>query len=473
MVMADASAALRAEVFDYSDPELVDAESPLQTWSGGEGDALETPIERGEYLVTVGGMAGDSYELVLSVETYEPAEPDTPPGDEIEDAFDLGDLDAEMQTIGGYVGQTDAADYFRFNLVESSTISVHGADVVGGVTMALFEHESVLDEADAIRKVIASELTPDELLVNLPRGEYLLRVTTEETGSSSRLAQVRDDLYTLHFQATEWEGAANEPASDPGAEKGGAEDLGTLSGLQTVSGHVGRTLDPEDYFRFELAGAATVDLLFDPSSGAATAQIFADASVIDEDSPIVALNSSATGIEALTDQLPRGVYYVRIVPLITGSSSAVAQTRDNLYTLNLSATRWVDDGTEPASDPGDNANAATRLGVLTERVSFSEFVGRELDPEDYYQVSLSTASTVTVAIEDVAGRVTVQLFADAEVIDESAPLFSINGADPEPEELEAGLYFVRVVPLITGSSSLVAASRRNLYTVTLTAAASE
>ena len=70
---------------------------------------------------------------------------------------------------------------------------------------------------------------------------------------------------------------------------------------------------------------------------------------------------------------------------------------------------------------------------------------------DYYRFELKQNSTLTLATTDVAGRVRVQIYADAPLIDESKPYaqYDVDStADlTQNMNLPKGVYYIRITPL--------------------------
>lgn len=424
----------------FDDAQVINESAPRYSASASQGsDQRQTvPLPAGRYFVRVtaaDGTIAALYALTCSGIAYGTSEPVPEPGSSKEAATELGPLaDTKVVRVGGYLGLLDPEDYFGFSLVAPATVTIDAADVLGSrVNVQLFEDADIINEATPRFSTSAYPQGDQRLAVMLPAGVYYARVTPGDGTSGA--------LYSLSFQATLY--APLEGAPDPGGDKATAFDLGALPEFPTdVAGYVG-LLDGEDYYRFELDTAASVTIDgVQVNGGRITAQLFDDMPIINESAPRYSIQPSPLGAQRLATVLPAGAYFVRVAPA-DGSISA-------LYTLSLSAVSYPVAELDP--NPGAEKQSASKLGdSLDGPQTVGGYVGI-LDGEDYYRVDLTSPATLRIDCRNfVGGKGLVQLYADAEIINESSPM-SFTSPYPGGDQrmstaLAAGTYFLRVVPL--------------------------
>jgi hypothetical protein len=305
----------------YQDAEVIDEDNPFAPFLSldsldDQPQTLTARVPRGTYYLRAFPRSSDYamnlYSLTLSVAEYETLEGDPEPGSSESMAQDLGALDSDPLTIGGYVGVApEDQDYYRFELTEAATLAFTGS-AEGSVLGEVYRDDDLIGEASprGILDASAGEL-------RLPRGVYFVRVRPSND-------QYWENLYSFTLSATAYETGESEP--EPGNAEATAQDLGTLGGPVTIGGFVGASFDDADYYRFELTAAASVS--FEPRQieGEITGALYADADVIDESSPLLSFESTNLNDQIPTLDLNAGVYFLRITPSGVGIAG-------NFYTI--------------------------------------------------------------------------------------------------------------------------------------------
>lgn len=132
-------------------------------------------LEKGVYYVQVRTTTSAAlYGLTLGAEPYELTEPSTEPGETPQTAFDLRTIDG-LKRVGGYVGKTDAQDYYRFHLSENVNVAFSLNQVNGQAMYNLYDD----DDQPGAPKWASGWATPTDAAYHeqlLPAGDYLLQV---------------------------------------------------------------------------------------------------------------------------------------------------------------------------------------------------------------------------------------------------------------------------------------------------------
>lgn len=193
----------------------------------------------------------------------------------------------------------------------------------------------------------------------------------------------------------------------------------------------------ERSFDFELPSNATLTLKLSRAGQALSGSLETAAG---DALGMISAAKNADGI--LTRNLGKGAYHFQ---LHTTAASA------SPFRLELHAAPYRD---EPAPEPGGGQEDAYPIGPVSSLVTFAGYVGTT-DPDDYYSFELKQNGTLTYALTDVQGSVRSQVFFDRPIIDEAAPYRTMDAStssDTTREiNLEKGLYYVRVLPMMTDS----------------------
>ena len=398
-------------------------------------------LPRGTYFVRVvsyDGYPSNEYSFSLQSEQYSTIEEDPEPGEDHSDAYDLGVLGNAQETVGSYVGTAplDDVDYYRFELDEAATVELTTKDVNSRVLINVYQEEMGLNEDRSFAEFDSNDDADRTHYLNLPRGVYFVRVVPHEEYPGHPA-----NLYTLTFQSEEYSTVEEDP--EPGDESSEAFDLGSLgTSPETVGGYVGtRPGDPSDYYRFELDEAATVELTTESVKGRVSLYFYQEERGLSEDQFFDEVDSEDSADHTKFLYLPRGVYFVRVVP-----HEAYPGHPANLYTFTLQSGQYS--AAEANPDPGEDRSEAFDLGAFgASGEAVGGYVGT-LDAVDYYRIELADAATIEFTTEDMIGRVTLYYYHEDSGLSEDQFFDSSDSSDSTPDvvELPAGIIFVRVVP---------------------------
>jgi uncharacterized repeat protein (TIGR01451 family) len=184
-------------------------------------------------------------------------------------------------------------------------------------------------------------------------------------------------------------------------------EIGNLEDSKNLSGTI-NTNNPEQYYSFTIGSAQSEEsyfttprdfnLFLNGLSGDIDVELFQDFSEdgIRQDGEIIA-SSTKSGNESETinlTNLDEGAYYLRIFQ------------KSGDTTFNLSLT--VPPLPVPIDNAGNTVTNAKSLGVISNNVQQSDFIG-QVDTDDYYSFTLSSTSDLSV---DVTGLSNGDLFAE-------------------------------------------------------------
>lgn len=146
--------------------------------ANGEAKLTEIVLERGEYYIVVkpAGNVAALFDLSLSFKPYAYPEPDSgDPGEDKQGACDLGPL-TSLRTIGGYVGGTDASDFYRFELESNAPFQLGFTNIVGLFNVELYSDAQILNDASILKNWagVRADLYPADALA---AGVYYLKVS--------------------------------------------------------------------------------------------------------------------------------------------------------------------------------------------------------------------------------------------------------------------------------------------------------
>ena len=243
IVISEATANLEFALIDGDEPDNTNKVMYVGAASAATDMTVVALLPPGTYRARVKSSQPADFEIAVDLETYLPAEGS--PGEKKASASDVGDLSETAMVVGGYVGQKDAEDYYRFVLTENGTLTITGTETIGHVNVDLLLDDGSNDATKVHGRLQPYTKQDGTLSIHLEKGTYYVRVTP--TGCFGCGA---DAFYTLSFGATYYENNASEPKEDANRK----EDALTLhaSEEEAVAGYVGQT-DEEDYYRIEIA----------------------------------------------------------------------------------------------------------------------------------------------------------------------------------------------------------------------------
>jgi pimeloyl-ACP methyl ester carboxylesterase len=200
----------------------------------------------------------------------------------------------------------------------------------------------------------------------------------------------------------------------------------------------GNNVDPDDYYKFTLANASTVNLTLNGLNGNAGIKIVQDLNnngAIDFGETLAYSYNSGTTAQSISEALNVGTYFIHV---------GYGNTN---YNLTVSAT--------PLDNAGNTLTAARNINLNSPQTIF-EFVG-SIDVDDYYRFSLNTTNNFKLSLDGLSANADVQLIRDANnnnVVDSGELLVTIANTGTTAESitrsLSAGTYFIRVYPAATG-----------------------
>lgn len=295
------------------------------SYKGGTStESIESTLSAGDYyLLVTPYQANSTYTVTLSGESQETATPPDLAGNSIQNARDIGTLDGQQQ-YQDWVGQADANDYYRFDIDETSDVTI---------TLSNMQDDANLYLYDANGTRLARSYTPgtaadESIEITLEAGTYYARVLRNSSANT-------DYLLTLDSEAVDTDGAGNSMQD--------ARDVGELDGRQQFNDWVGTT-DSEDYYRFELETRGEVNLELTGLSGDVDLYLY------DANGNRVARSwNGGNSDETIAATLDAGTYYVRVVPY---------QSTESTYHLSMEATLLGDPTPDPdptpVPDPGND-----------------------------------------------------------------------------------------------------------------------
>ena len=311
-------------------------------------------------------------------------------------ASDLGVLSG-TESIDGWVGSTDANDYYRFVLTGGSNVSL----VLGGLSSDA-DLQLLNSSGGVITGSYHGGVADDSVSVSLGAGTYYARV----------LQYAGDTNYNLSISGTlSADGAGNSTAA--------AANLGILSGSESLNDWVGSS-DTNDYYRFVLSGNTNVNLVLSGLSADADLQLLNGGGTV-----VAGSYNGGSMTDGVSASLTGGTYYARVMQY----------SGDTNYNLCISGTQ-INDGA------GNATGGATDLGVLSGSLNQSDWVG-STDANDYYRFVLSSNANVNLVLGGLSAD------ADLQLLDNGGGLIvgSYHGGattDSVSTSLAAGTYYARV-----------------------------
>jgi hypothetical protein len=237
------------------------------------------------------------------------------------------------------------------------------------------------------------------------------------------------------------------------------QDLGALGGDERLDGE---TLGGQSsrIYCFEATTNSVLHVALTEPNAVLTTKLYPAIRTAAQPKPYFEL-SGAVADAGVRHPVKAGNYCLEL----TNGSGAPAT-----YTLLVSLEAYA--SPEPAELPGNARKSASGLQVSEEVLSLGGYVDEE-EGADYYRLEMSSAFELELTLDQVVGGVTMEVLPEQESIQQPSisTLSRFNDADITPlaERLSAGTYFLKVLPFVTDSGSATAASRRNLYTLAVSA----
>lgn len=286
---------------------------------GTSAETIEATLAAGDYyLLVTPYQANSTYTVTLSAESQEPTTPPDFAGNSRQNARDIGELDGQQQ-YNDWVGAEDANDYYRFDLSETSDVTITLSNMQDDANLYLYAE----DGTRLARSYTPGTAADESIEITLEAGTYYARVLRNSSANT-------DYLLTLDAEAVDTDGAGNSMQD--------ARDVGELEGRQQFNDWVGTT-DSEDYYRFELERRGEVNLELTGLSGDVDLYLY-DAN----GNRITRSYNGGNSDEGIAATLDAGTYYVRVVPY---------QSAESTYHLSMQATLLSDPTPDPDPTPGD------------------------------------------------------------------------------------------------------------------------
>lgn len=233
--------------------------------------------------------------------TMGPAQTDAA-GNTLATAHNMGTL-AGNQTFQDFVGTADSDDYYRFSLIQGSTLNLALTGLSADANVQLLNSDGKI-----ITGSYGAARSSEAITQALNAGDYYIRVYQFDGNTNYQL--------TVSTNATPSQDGAGNTLDT-------ARNIGTLDNSQSFTDFVG-TGDTNDYYRFSLDQNSNFRLeLTDLSADADVQLLNSSGQVIDRSF------GSGTSSELINRVLAAGTYYARVYPFDTANTN---------YQLTLSAT---------------------------------------------------------------------------------------------------------------------------------------
>ncbi|MBC6478951.1 MAG: S8 family serine peptidase [Hormoscilla sp. GM7CHS1pb] len=391
---------------------------------------------RGETLtdeaIAPGATRTTAAEIEQFIEQFNTLTPTpTDPGNTLNTAQALGTLNrSRARTLSDSVGDADSVDMYSFSLDEVSDLNFTLSGLNADADLVVIEDTNgngQEDEEDFIVGFQSLNSGNSQEVVSgiLQAGDYFV-VVEQHSG---------DTNYELTLEVS----PVDVPPDNAGNTLTDAREIGTLNDVQTFSDFVGDA-DPEDFYRFSLDSTSELNLTLEGLSSDADVLLIEDINgngLLDDDEILDTPYAEGSISEAINETLPAGDYFV-LVEQFEG---------DTNYDLSLEATV---PGTPPPDNAGNTLANARDIGTLSDRQTFSDFVGIA-DLSDFYRFTLEDTRELNLTLEGLSSDADLLLiedfngngvFDDDEILD--APFIEGNDSEAINQILFAGDYFVLV-----------------------------
>ncbi|MCO6458565.1 MAG: pre-peptidase C-terminal domain-containing protein [Pirellulaceae bacterium] len=411
----------------------------LSSAPGAEREWIDEQVPPGTYYILVfqGDFQTDQnshYELEVRLDAAPPTTP-SDPGATLATALVLDPFDGP-RTYRNTAGTLDRRDFYRFTLAAPATVTAEldqlDEDLQLGLVVDLTGNG--YDDADLIETSTGVGRAREWLSQELPAGTYYFVVY------QGNFQETENSHYQLNLNVTP---LADVRGTDPGNRPGDAAILGMLASDMVVRDVAG-TLDTDDYYQFTLSSAQTVELLLRDLDESLELGLVFDANGngnLDFGDQIATSTNAGRAIDWIQADLAAGTYYARVY------QGQFTRGENSHYELQLRLP--VAPSANPA-DPGGTLAAARPLGTLTGVISRTDFVGTS-DPHDYYQLVLSEARELRLALTGLSADADIRLIADRNgnlAIDSGDVIEEVNSSGSSPaflhEDLGPGTYYIHV-----------------------------
>jgi hypothetical protein len=293
------------------------------------------------------------------------------PGETHATAEDLGTLGSSTITRKGTVATTDPADFFKFKVTGDSVVSATLSNMSGDCDLSLW---------DANGNFLASSTRygtgNDDVLNGLKAGTYFLRVVPGDTSFAS---------YTLTLSRT----APSVFPDQAGNTMATAKTITINSGDKaSVNDAIINRFDQDDYYKVTTTGPGNLIALVHFMSDDL------DVDILNANGAVVASGNQVdkAGDSALVQVSGAGTYYIHVKQHTTGAFGQASK-----YTLNLQV---------PQDEAGNTIATAKQI---TSPFSTTSTIGGT-DKWDYYQITVPSASYITMKLHATGNNATLNYF---------------------------------------------------------------
>jgi hypothetical protein len=404
------------------------------------------PLAIGDYQITLDAsaltdLAGNPLggaDLVSSFSIIEVRDP----GGDIDTALDLGVLSFDRLVDGEVASDADSTDTYTFTLDSFQTVMTA---VTGATKDVSFELRADLDGDKMYDVTLNSAVAfggDASFVKDLGPGTYQIVVRPHGVPNAAYTLMLAPEPIVL-----------TDPDHDPGSTPPDARNLGTLSAPLTHREYVG-AFDAADRYTFALDGVQRLTTAISGAANGVSVELQADLN--GDGTPDLHLGGAVTsaGNAAFTWELGPGAHHILVKPF--GATSTAA------YTLTLTPAPIV--LTDPANDPGGSVATARDLGTLAGSIHHVDYIG-VFDTADVYRFAVAEEREITAVFSDLSQDVVAELYRDTDGdqdLEDSERLARANSSVPGDFNLIstvlAGEYFLRVLPLISTSSTSYAVS---------------
>ncbi|USR90109.1 peptidase S8/S53 subtilisin kexin sedolisin [Phormidium yuhuli AB48] len=289
------------------------------------GSGTNTEIVRnGEVLAILNGVAPGSVtanDFIGNVGETPPVA--VTPGNTARTAGDLG-VFSGTRTFRDFVGTTDSNDYYRFTLnqVHDVELTLFGMDQNADLELYIgdLKPDGSVEIGNRVERSTNWGTSDDSITRSLGAGTYFVRVYPQSNQTDTR--------YSLTFEATPT-GIIDQAGNTPSE----ALNLGILEGERNFQDFVG-TADPNDYYRFTLAGVRDFNLDLFGMRQNADIELYLGQQKLDGSwelgNRIERSTNWGTSDDSITRSLGAGTYFVRVYPQ--------SNQTDTRYSLRFNAT---------------------------------------------------------------------------------------------------------------------------------------
>ncbi len=299
----------------------------------------------------------------------------------------VGPLSGTPQTYSAKILPLTPYEYYTFTLSAVTTVNI-GLTTYNGTTAASADLQVYNSSSSQIGdEIISTSGQNSGETMTLQPGTYTARVTNYYSGD--------EPTYKVSFSS----GAipvGTSAVNSAGTSVATAVNLATPTSTGTTYTDWVGTADPSDYYKFTLTSPSIVSLTLSGMSNSNSLYLLDAAgntiTSTSGSSPHSNNGVTTTDYTSLVDVLAAGTYYTDVTTNSSGTG----------YSLAVAATPIPDAA-------GNGIGSALNIGTLgTNVLNYSDYVGA-VDRDDYYQFTLSTASTVNALLSGLTASETLYL----------------------------------------------------------------